>query len=147
LNDQGQISGILETTHAEGKTTIGVFLPAELVVGVARQLVTVGSVIRGWLGVDGSNPNSETGSTPLPTSNDQAPSEGVTVDAVDADGAAARAGLQVGDVILAVNGQAVHSMAELRTQLYPDLPGTTVTVTIDHLGTLEYADVVLAAAQ
>ena len=40
-----------------------------------------------------------------------------------AGGAAAQAGLQPGDVIVAVDGQAVRSVAELATRLYGDPPG------------------------
>ncbi|MHB1711690.1 MAG: S1C family serine protease [Acidimicrobiales bacterium] len=147
LNSQGQVSGILERTQVQGAATIGIFLPAELVLGVTRQLVAVGSVKRGWLGIDGSNLDRMISTTPSPIGKAQSFADGVALDAIKANSAAARAGLQVGDVIMAVNGEAVHSMAELRTQLYPDLPGTTVTVTIDRSGTLEYADVVLAPAE
>jgi Do/DeqQ family serine protease len=43
--------------------------------------------------------------------------EGVVIEAVDPDGAAAAAGLQPGDVILQVNGQVVKSASELKSAL------------------------------
>ncbi len=43
--------------------------------------------------------------------------EGVVIQEVDPDGAAAAAGLQPGDVIVQVNGQAVKSTSELKSAL------------------------------
>ena len=43
--------------------------------------------------------------------------EGVVIEAVDPDGAAAAAGLQPGDVIVQVNGQVVKSATELKSAL------------------------------
>ncbi|HWE69062.1 MAG TPA: PDZ domain-containing protein [Acidimicrobiales bacterium] len=142
LSSQGQVSGILDSTQTQGDATVGVFLPAELVLGVTRQLVAAGSVEQGWLGVEASDNGGSTGPT---VTADSTPPDGATLDAVDAQGAAARAGLQVGDVIVAVDGEAVHSTAELRTRLYADLPGTTVVVGVQRSGTLETASVVLAS--
>ena len=141
LSSQGQVSGILDSTQTQGDATVGVFLPAELVLGVTRQLVAAGSVEQGWLGVEASDLKGATGPT---VTADNSPPVGATLDAVDAQGAAARAGLQVGDVIVAVDGEAVHSTAELRTRLYADLPGTTVVVGVQRSGTPETASVVLA---
>jgi S1-C subfamily serine protease len=141
LSDQGQISGILDSTQTQGDATVGVFLPAELVLGVTRQLVAAGSVERGWLGVEASDLSGTTGATV--TADNPVP-DGATLDAIDAQGAAARAGLQIGDVIVAVDGEAVHSTAELLTRLYADLPGTTVVVGVDRSGTQSDASVVLS---
>ena len=124
LDAQGQVSGILDTTTTSGTTTMAVFLPAELVVGVAHQLVAGGSIERGWLGVDASDASSSPSAVVT----------GALLDTVDQGGAAARAGLRVGDTIVAVGGVAVHSVAELRTRLYSDLPGSIVSVTFDRAG-------------
>ena len=115
LDGQGQVAGILDATRTVGGGTVGEFLPAALVMGVARQLVADGSVDSGWLGVDATDATQGTG--------------GAALTAVDHLGPAARAGLEVGDTIVSVDGGAVHSVAELRTRLYADSPGTTVPVT------------------
>ncbi len=133
VDDQGQVTGILDTTETLGGGTVAVFLPASLVLGVARQLVAGGSVERGWLGVEASDVAGA------------AAGGGAVVDVVDQDGPAAQAGLEVGDTIVAVEGEAVHSMAELSTRLYADLPGTWLQVTFDRAGTERTAGVVLAA--
>ncbi|HEX3460061.1 MAG TPA: PDZ domain-containing protein [Acidimicrobiales bacterium] len=141
LSAAGQVSGILDSTQTQGDTTVGVFLPAELVLGVTRQLVAAGTVEQGWLGVEASDIGGTTGATV--TADSDVPG-GATLDAVDAQGAAAQAGLQAGDVIVAVDGEPVHSTAELRTRLYADLPGTTVVIGVQRSGALQTASVVLA---
>ncbi len=115
LDSQGQVAGILETTRTAGGTTTGEFLPAELVMGVTRQLVAGGSVNSGWLGVEASDATQGAG--------------GAVLDTVDRPGPAAQAGLAVGDTVVAIDGGAVHSVAELRTRLYAEPPGTAVPVT------------------
>ena len=57
---------------------------------------------------------------------------------------AALAGLDAGDVVTAVDGAPVHSMAELMTRLYPDPPGTSVVVTFDRSGVTGTTEVELA---
>lgn len=141
LNANGQVTGILETTRTVGSSIVSVFLPAELVMAVTRQLVATGTVNQGWLGLDTSNmppppTNPITGVTGLPG--------GALIDSVDSGSAAAIAGLRSGDVIVAVDGQAVHSTAELRTRLYGDPPGTTLTVAFERSSTTNTAIVVLA---
>ena len=143
LSGQGLVSGLLDSTMTDGDTTVGVFLPAELVLGVTRQLVAAGSVERGWLGIEASDIVGTTGAT---VTGDTL-SDGATLDAVDAQGAAAQAGLQIGDVIVGIDGAAVHSTAELRTRLYADLPGTTVMVAVERSGTLGTTTAVLASYQ
>ncbi len=115
------------------------FLPAEVVLGVAQQLVTSGEVDHGWLGVDASDarPNpSGTAETTTSVTTDTttsatttAPRDGARLDVVDAGGPAAAAGLQSGDVVIGIDGDPVHSKAELDTRLYPDAPGTALELT------------------
>jgi putative serine protease PepD len=145
LSGTGQVWGILDTTQTQGDATTGVFLPAELVLGVTRQLVAAGSVVHGWLGVEASDFNGTTGAALSTATGGSSTPNGATLDAIEAEGAAARAGLQIGDVIVAVNGEAVNSVAELRTRLYADLPGTSVVLAIERSGSMGNASVVLAA--
>ena len=145
LSGTGQISGILDTRQTQGDATTGVFLPAELILGVTRQLVAAGTVEHGWLGVEASDINGTTGATLSTVTGGSSTPNGATLDAIDPEGAAALAGLQIGDVIVAVNGEAVHSMAELRTRLYADLPGTSVVLAIERSGSQGNTSVVLAA--
>lgn len=129
LNNQGQVTGILGATRVHGRMTTAAFVPSALVLGVAQQLISEGSVDRGWLGVEAST----------------ATGGGATVDAINPAGSAAQVGMKVGDTIVAINGEAVHSEAELRTRLYADQPGTWVSVTFARGGTYQSVGVVLAA--
>ena len=55
INQAGDVAGILDTTTTVNGRRVSVFLPADLVIGVARQLMATGSVQHGWLGVDASD--------------------------------------------------------------------------------------------
>jgi S1-C subfamily serine protease len=55
---------------------------------------------------------------------------GALVNEVQPDGPAARAGLERGDVILAVNGVAIQSSNDLRNQVSSLAPGTTADVSV-----------------
>src|ERR1019366_5282342 len=65
LDRSGNVSGILEQVTQSGASTRSVFLPAELVLGVARQLVSSGVVDPGWLGVAGSDDDAVTSAPTL----------------------------------------------------------------------------------
>jgi len=136
VDSAGQVAGILETTETMGGTTVAVFLPAALAYGVAYQLITSGNVVQGWLGIDASNQVQGSGRSPT----------GAVVDSVDPGGAAALAGLQAGDQIMAVDGGPVHSVAELRSRLYPFPPGTEVSITFLRGGTVGTTQAVLGTA-
>jgi serine protease Do len=69
------------------------------------------------------------------------------VDTVQPDGAAARAGIQVGDSIVDIDGRPVRSLADLRTRLYADPPGSTLTVTYDRNGATATVGVELTGTQ
>jgi S1-C subfamily serine protease len=55
---------------------------------------------------------------------------GVIVGALQPDSAAARAGLRQGDIITALNGEAVNESNELRNRVANTPPGTEITLTI-----------------
>ena len=111
--------------RADGGSTAAVFLPAEVVLGVAQQLVTSGQVDHGWLGVETSDVGSanpvtvETATTSAGTS----PPDGARLDSVDQNSPAAEAGLQPGDVVVGIDGNPVHSKSELAARLYPEPAG------------------------
>lgn len=140
VDSQGHVVGMLELTTRVGASEMSVFLPGDLVAGVARQLVSSGAVDHGWLGVEGATTPPEpvtsttTGSHPI----------GALLASVTKGSPAAQAGLDGGDVVTAVDGAPVHSMAELMTRLYPDPPGTSVVVTFERSGATETTEVQLA---
>lgn len=60
--------------------------------------------------------------------------EGALIQAVDADSPAEQAGVQVGDIVTAVNGEPVDQERTLRDRIYAYEPGDVVTLTITREG-------------
>ncbi len=141
VDRNGEVMGMLELTAGSAPDRLAVFLPGALVAGVARQLVSAGGVEHGWLGV-GEAGQSATLSTLAASGSTEG--QGAQLGSVVHGSPAALAGLAPGDTIVAVDGAPVHSMAELMTRLYPDPPGTPVTVTFLHAQVRETVEVELA---
>jgi len=137
LDVHGQVVGMLERSGGKGLASASTFLPAELVWGVAEQLVSNSTVETGWIGVTSTNAVLP-GASPTPV--------GALVDSVDVGGPAAIAGIEPGDVVTGVDGYRVRSAAELKTRIYADPPGRDVTVTLDREGTTEIRHLVVGHA-
>jgi len=144
LDSSGHVSGMLQMTTGSGASTMAVFLPAELVVGVARQLVTSGTVEHGWLGVQSGEAEPTTRPSQGAVVTASSPTEGARLEAVDSASPAAAAGLAPGDIITAIDGDQVQSTAELRARLYPDPPGSSLWITYERGGATLSTSVVLA---
>jgi len=86
----------------------GVVLPVATVGRVVEQLLTHGRVRQGYLGI---------AAQPVRAQRDGVGVDGLLVSSVADDGPAARAGLLVGDVIVALGGHAVNSLEALRERL------------------------------
>lgn len=138
----GEVLGLLDPAGATGGRWP--YLPSSLVVGVADQLATAGKVRHGWLDAQLVEVPSTTPAVPTTLASD-ATSAGARVVSVDPGGPATRA-LRPGDVIVAVDGQPVRSMAELRDRLYVLPPGTRTTLTTLRAGRSVTEVVELAAS-
>lgn len=127
VSSDGSLIGINSQilSPSGGSIGIGFAIPSNMAREVFEQLVKNGSVRRGHLGI----------SVQLVTE-DIARSiglqnvRGVIVSQVDAGGAAERAGLKRGDVILALNGNSVTDPNTFRNNIASTAPGTTVTIRI-----------------
>jgi serine protease Do len=69
---------------------------------------------------------------------------GAEIIAVDHDAPAAKAGLQIHDVILSINGQTITGEAELRRALRPIPPGRSITLVISRQGAVRTLTIKLA---
>jgi serine protease Do len=96
-------------TGSRGFEGVGFALPSNTAITVYNQLVTNGKVTRGSIGVTFQEENSR---NPILMKELGAP-YGIVVEAVEPGSPADKAGLQPGDVISDVNGQAVHTGADL----------------------------------
>ncbi len=140
----GHVIGLLETTRGRGKAATAVFLPSELVLGVALQLIESGTVEHGWTGIEASDAGGPVTTADGTMVESRATGDGARVDSIEAGSPASIAGLRPGDVITAIDGNQVQSAAELRSRLYADPPGTDLAVTFQRAGTTAEVSVVMA---
>jgi Do/DeqQ family serine protease len=126
VNTNGLLIGINSqiVSPSGGNIGIGFAIPSNMARIVMDQLIESGKVERGHLGVAIQPVTPETAAKlglPEP--------RGVVVESVAPNGAAARAGVRPGDVIVAFNGQPVTDGNTLRNQVAVTRPGTEVEMT------------------
>lgn len=108
FNTKGEVIGI-NTAIVPGGQGIGFSIPINMAKDVCRQLKDNGRVIRGFVGI-GIQPVTPALKSALSLKEG---SGGALVSALMPEGPAALAGLQVGDVITAVDGAAVESSRQM----------------------------------
>ena len=108
-----------------GSVGIGFAIPAETVKTVIAQLEKSGKVTRGWIGVQIQQVTPDIADS-LGLKN----TEGALVAEPQANSPAAKAGIQSGDVITSVDGQAVKNARELARKISSLPPGTSVKLGI-----------------
>jgi putative serine protease PepD len=116
---------------------IGFAIPSDTVTSIARQLISTGKVSdsgRASLGI--------TAETVADASGQPA---GVGVVSVAPGGAAAKAGIAVGDIIVSVAGQPTPSVTDLQTALAAHKPGDRVPVRFIHDGAESTVTAILAS--
>ncbi len=114
VNLRGELVGINTAILAPGGGNIGIgfAIPVNMARAVMTQLLEHGEIRRGLFGAATQDLDSE-----LAKALGVKQHEGAVVVEVQAASAASRAGLRVGDVIVAINGAAVHSASDLRNQV------------------------------
>jgi putative serine protease PepD len=131
LDRQGRVAGILDSQQQVSGETVGVFVPASLAVDVADTMAGDHDVVHGWLGIVCADPS--------------APGTGPVVTTVFDGGPAASAGVEIGDVVQAVDGHRVATIAELQARLYTLAPAKTAKLTLSRGTTTMTVSVTLAA--
>jgi S1-C subfamily serine protease len=135
LNAAGQVIGLndqIETNNTNGQgegssSGVGFATPSNSDARVAREIISTGQAHNAWVGVSLNpgvsggaaiwNNSSTTGAAPIQSGSP-----------------AAKAGLQPGDVITAVNGTAVASVNQFVATIANYAPGDTVTLTVNRGG-------------
>ncbi len=114
----GRVVGVNTAIFSEsgGSVGIGFAIPAELAASITKQLIATGHIVRGYLGVA-----IQTVTPDIAASEGLGDGRGALVGDVTAGGPAARAGVQLGDIILSVNGHPVKSSEEL-SQVTANVP-------------------------
>ncbi|MDW3194152.1 MAG: Do family serine endopeptidase [Cytophagales bacterium] len=126
VNLKGELVGINTAIASPTGTFAGYSfaVPVTLVQKVARDLVEFGTVQRALLGVSIVTVNAE-----LSEQEDLGVLKGIYVANVQGNSSAEDAGIEVGDVIVAVDGREVNSVSELQEQVALNRPGDQVEVT------------------
>src|SRR6187402_419804 len=127
VNTMGELVGINSQilSPSGGNIGIGFAVPSNMAKNVMDQLVSNGRVHRGRLGV---TVQGVTGDLAAGLGLDKA--EGALVSDVTPGGAAAKAGLKRGDVILSYQGRAVIDTNAFRNEIAATKPGSTVTLQV-----------------
>lgn len=112
-----------------GSVGIGFDIPAATAKLVVAQLKDKGAVTRGWLGVQVQPVTSE-----IAESLGLKEAKGAIVDNPQDDSPAAKAGLEAGDVITAVNGTAIKDSRDLARTIGTMAPGSSVKLDLWHKG-------------
>jgi serine protease Do len=121
FNLNGEVIGINSMIYSQtgGFQGLSFAIPISEAMKVKDELVTTGHVSRGRLGVAVQGLNQT-----LASSFGLAKPDGALVSSIDPNGPAAKAGLQPGDVILAVNGTPVADSTTLPAQIAGLKPGS-----------------------
>lgn len=136
--NQGNSGGALVNAHGElvGINTflispsgsfsgMGFAIPSQVVRPTVDTLIRDGKVTHGYMGIsitDVSPENAQFFHVP--------DSSGAVVDQVEADSPAAKAGLKVGDVIRAIDGEKVTGAGDLQVEVGQKQPGNTIKLEV-----------------
>jgi len=127
FNTDGKVIAVNTAIYSPsgGSVGIGFGIPSETVKTVVAQLKDKGMVTRGWIGVQ-VQPVSQGIAESLGMRN----AEGALVDEVQDGGPAAKAGLKSGDVITAINSDAVRDSRDLAKKIGAMAPGAKVSMSV-----------------
>ena len=107
-----------------GAEGIGLAIPVDLVRGVMRELLAKGRVVRGWIGIIPVD------AEPARAAQLGYPAGSVVVDDLYLNSPALRAGLDVNDRVVAVNGKPVRNAQDATAQIALNVPGSTVKLSV-----------------
>lgn len=144
VNLKGELVGINTAIFGPngGNVGIGFSIPSNMMKSLVDQIVEFGEVRRGLLGILGNDVDAG-----LAEALNSPTSKGAFVNEVTEDSAAAKAGIQSGDIITAINGNDLHSFNELRAKIASLGAGAEVELTIIRNGKEQNVDVILGAAE
>ena len=131
FNTEGEVMGVNTAIYSPSGGSVGIAfsIPASTVKTVIAQLKDKGSVSRGWIGVQIQPVTSD-----IADSLGLKKAEGALVAEPQANGPAAKAGIESGDVITAVNGETVKDARELARTIGGLAPGAAVKLNVLHKG-------------
>jgi serine protease Do len=125
-NSMGEVIGINTAIYSQsgGYDGLGFAIPIDTAKPIIEQLIATGSVTHPWLGITGSTLDPDTAASyNLPIDS------GAIVNSVVTGAPADKAGLERGDIIVAMDGTAIESMDELVLEIRKHAIGDKVTIT------------------
>jgi serine protease Do len=131
FNTNGEVIGVNTAIYSPSGGSVGIAfsIPAPTVKSVIAQLKDKGTVSRGWIGVQIQPVTAD-----IADSLGLKKAEGALVAEPQANGPAAKAGIESGDVITAVNGETVKDARELARTIGGMAPGAAVKLDVLHKG-------------
>ena len=131
FNLAGQVVGINSQIFSTDGGAMGLSfsIPIDLAMNAAHQLKTKGYVSRGMIGVTIQQVTED-----IAKSKGLKQAQGALVSQLQPDGPAARAGLQVGDLITAINGHEIYESAQVPPIVAMTAPGTDISVSVQRDG-------------
>jgi serine protease Do len=127
----GEVMGVNTAIYSPSGGSVGIAfsIPASTVKSVVAQLKDKGSVARGWIGVQIQPVTAD-----IADSLGLKKAEGALVAEPQANGPAAKAGIESGDIITSVNGETVKDARELARTIGGLAPGAAVKLNVLHKG-------------
>jgi len=140
VDGNGRVIGLAEAyiPPSQGAVSLGFAIPSHTVVAAMTQLIETGTVSHPYLGV-----TTTTITADLQQQLGLSESKGALVQSVASGSPAAKAGLQSGDVITAIDGQAVNTPEDVIAAIRDHKPGDTMKVTYVRNGTEKTVDATL----
>ncbi len=131
VNARGEVIGVntFIFTQGGGSLGIGFAIPINTAADVARQIIQYGGVRGYWLGI-----NVTELSPMLAYRLGTEDRNGVVLSRLERGSPADRAGMQVGDIIREINGQAIGSFQASRRALFGSKPGDVIRFLIERQG-------------
>ena len=127
MNMRGEVIGINSQIFSRTGSFAGISfaIPIDFAFNVAEQIMKTGHVTRGRIGVGIQNVSKD-----LADSLGLAKAQGAVVGNVEEGSPAGRAGVEVGDVILKIDGRPVEGSADLSRTIRGLKPGSKITLTL-----------------
>ncbi len=142
VDADGKLIGIntLITSYSGNYSGVGFAIPVNYAVSLAQQIINGETPTHAQLGVTMTTVNSQ-----VADRYGFSVDAGAYVSAVANGSGAEKAGIQVGDIITAFDGQAVESASDLMLDVRSKNPGDTVTVTVNRDGQSQDLQVTLGS--
>lgn len=127
VNDEGHLIGINSVieSYSGSSSGVGFAIPVNYAIDIANQIIDGETPVHPYLGVSLVSVNAYSART-----NDLAVDSGAYVAEVTADGPAAEAGIEQGDIVTAVDGEDIASADGLIIALREHAVGDEVTLTV-----------------